>query len=68
MLRRGRVEDRNQIVAIRFNDFDCTQNTLDAETDRPVYKLNYSVAMNAYDDDQPLWGLFSDSNTQRCQG
>ena len=23
-----------------FYDFECTQNTLDAETDRPVHKVN----------------------------
>ena len=39
-----------------FYDFECTQNTLDAETDRPVHKVNYCVAMSVCDkctDDHP---------------
>ena len=49
MVRRGREEDRNQIVAIRFYDFECTKNTLDAETDRPIHKVNDCFAINACD-------------------
>ena len=55
MLCRGREKDRRQILAF-FYDFECTQNTFDAETDRPVYKVNYCVAMSVCDkctDDHP---------------
>ena len=53
---RGREKDRKQTLALRFYDFECTQNTLDAETDRLVHKVNYSDAMSACDkctDDHP---------------
>ena len=56
MLYRGREKDQKQILALRFSDFECTKNTLEAETDRPVYKVNYCVAMSACDkctDDHP---------------
>ena len=39
-----------------FYDFECTQNTLDAETNRPVHKVNYCVTMSVCDkctDDHP---------------
>ena len=39
-----------------FYDFECTQNTLDTETDPPVHKVNYCVAMSVCDkctDDHP---------------
>ena len=50
MIRRSREEDLNQIVAIRFfYNFGCTQNRLDAEAGRPIYKVNYCGAMSACD-------------------
>ena len=40
----GQIE--NKLWRYVFYDFECTQNTLDAETDRPVHKVNYCVAMS----------------------
>ena len=68
MLCRGREKDRKQTLALRFYDFECTQNMLDAETDRPVHKVNYCVAMSACDkctDDHPCEDC---SQTQKFSG
>ena len=32
-----------------FYDFECTQNTIDTETKRPVHKINYCIAMSICD-------------------
>ena len=32
-----------------FYDFECTQNTIDTETKRPVHKVNYCIAMSICD-------------------
>ena len=54
-----------------FYDFECTQNTLGAEIDRPVHKVNYCVAMSACDkctDDHPCEDYSKNENIQRSQG
>ena len=32
-----------------FYDFECTQNTIDTETKRPVHEVNYCIAMSICD-------------------
>ena len=32
-----------------FCDFECTQNTIDTETKRPVHEVNYCIAMSICD-------------------
>ena len=56
MLCRCREKIENKSWRYVFYDFECTQNTLDAETDRPVHKVKYCGAMSACDkctDDHP---------------
>ena len=32
-----------------FYDFECTQNTIDTETKRPIHEVNYCIAMSICD-------------------
>ena len=45
------VKKRSNVKSWRyvFYDFECTQNTIDTETKRPVHEVNYCIAMSICD-------------------
>ena len=64
------VEKKIEINSWRyvFYDFECTQNTLDVETDRPVNKVSYCVAMSACDKCTGEYPCEDCSQTQTISG
>ena len=43
------MKKRSKLWKYVFYDFECTQNTIDTETKRPVHKANYCIAMSICD-------------------
>ena len=45
------VKKRSNVMSWKyvFYDFECTQNTIDTETKRPVHEVNYCIAMSICD-------------------
>ena len=46
------VKKRSNVKSWRYNfyDLECTQNTIDTETKRPVHEVNYCIAMSICDE------------------
>ena len=51
------VKKRSNVKSWRyvFYDLECTQNTIDTETKRPVHEVNYCIAMSIFDKCSDVW-------------